>query len=60
MKNTNLLLPAVFASLMKSAAVPHRSTLYNNRLQEEWSSDSAFRKLRSALLPRSASEAQNQ
>ena len=50
MKNTNLLLPAVFASSMTSAAVPHRSTLYNNRLQEEWSSDSAFRKLRSRAL----------
>ena len=58
MKNTNLLLPAVCASLMKSAAVPHRSRLYNNRLQEERSSDSAFRKLRSHALARFASEAQ--
>jgi len=50
MKNTNLLLPSVFASLMTPAAVPHRSPLYNNRLQEEWSSDSASRKLRSRAL----------
>jgi hypothetical protein len=50
MKNTDPLLPAVFASSMTPAAVSHRSTLYNNRLQEEWSSDSAFRKLRSRAL----------
>jgi hypothetical protein len=50
MKNTDPLIPAVFASSMTPAAVPHRSTLYNKRLQEEWSSDSALRKFRSRAL----------
>jgi hypothetical protein len=36
---------------MTPAAVPRRSTLYNNRLQKEWISDSAYASSGPALLP---------